>query len=49
MAGVKPVSDFDAGVTSDYLNKAGALFELAIEFAQEVLAASPRSMPAGKQ
>jgi ribosomal protein S5 len=35
MAGVKPVSDFDAGLTSHYLNKAEALLELAIEFAQE--------------
>ena len=35
MAGVKAVSDFDAGVTAGYLNKAEALLELAIEFAQE--------------
>jgi hypothetical protein len=35
IAGVKAVSDFDAGLTSPYLNKAEALLELAIEFAQE--------------
>ena len=35
MAGVKAVSDFDAGLTSGYLNKAEELLELAIEFAQE--------------
>ena len=35
LAGVKAVSDFDAGLTSVYLNKAEALLELAIEFAQE--------------
>jgi hypothetical protein len=35
MTGVKAVSDFDAGLTSLYLNKAEALLELAIEFAQE--------------
>ena len=35
MAGVKAVSDFDAGLTSSYLAKAEALLELAIEFAQE--------------
>jgi len=35
MAGVKAVSDFDAGLTSRYLDKAEALLELAIEFAQE--------------
>ena len=35
MAGIKAVSDFDAGLTSVYLNKAEALLELAIEFAQE--------------
>ena len=35
MAGAKAVSDFDAGLTSDYLNKAQALLELATEFAQE--------------
>jgi hypothetical protein len=35
MAGVKAVSDFDAGVTSGYLHKAEALLELAIEFAKE--------------
>jgi hypothetical protein len=35
MAGVKAVSDFDAGSTGGYLNKAEALLELAIEFAQE--------------
>jgi hypothetical protein len=35
MAGVKAVSDFDAGLTSGYLSKAETLLELAIEFAQE--------------
>lgn len=35
MAGVKAVSDFDAGLTHGYLNKAEELLELAIEFAQE--------------
>ena len=35
MAGTKAVSEFDAGLTSDYLNKAEALLELATEFAQE--------------
>ena len=35
MVGVKAVSDFDAGLTGGYLNKAEALLELAIEFAQE--------------
>ena len=35
MAGAKAVSDFDSGLTSDYLNKAQALLELATEFAQE--------------
>jgi hypothetical protein len=35
MAGVKAVSDFDAGINSRYLSKAEALLELAIEFAQE--------------
>jgi hypothetical protein len=35
MAGPKAVSDFDAGLTSGYLNRAEALLELAIEFAQE--------------
>jgi hypothetical protein len=35
MAGVKAVTDFDAGLTSCYLGKAEALLELAIEFAQE--------------
>jgi hypothetical protein len=35
MAGVKAVGDFDAGLTAGYLNKAEALLELAIEFAQE--------------
>jgi len=35
MAGVKAVSDFDAGLTSRYLSKAEALLELAIEYAQE--------------
>ena len=35
VAGVKAVSDFDAGLTTVYLNKAEGLLELAIEFAQE--------------
>jgi hypothetical protein len=35
MAGVKTVSDFDAGLTSSYIAKAEALLELATEFAQE--------------
>jgi hypothetical protein len=35
MAGVKAVSDFDAGVTAGYLRRAEDLLELAIEFAQE--------------
>ena len=35
MAGVKAVVDFDSGLTSGYLNKAEALLELAVEFAQE--------------
>jgi hypothetical protein len=35
MAGVKAISDFDAGLTCGYLNKAEELLELAIEFAQE--------------
>lgn len=35
MAGVKAVSDFDAGLTAGYLNKAEELLELAIEFAQD--------------
>ena len=35
MSGVKAVSDFDAGLTSRYLDEAEALLELAIEFAQE--------------
>jgi hypothetical protein len=35
ISGVKAVSDFDAGIAGPYLNKAEALLELAIEFAQE--------------
>ena len=35
MAGVKALSDFDAGLTSGYLDKAETMLELAIEFAQE--------------
>ena len=35
MAGVKAVSDFDAGFTRTYLDKAEALLDLATEFAQE--------------
>jgi hypothetical protein len=35
IAGVKAVSDFDAGLNSGYLDKAEAMLELAIEFARE--------------
>jgi hypothetical protein len=35
MAGAKAISDFDAGLTGGYLNKAEALLQIAIEFAQE--------------
>ena len=35
MAGVKALSDYDAGLTDGYLNKAEALLELAIECAHE--------------
>jgi hypothetical protein len=35
MAGAKAISDFDAGLTGAYLNRAESLLELAIEFAQE--------------
>jgi hypothetical protein len=35
MAGVKAVSEFDAGLTSGYLDKTEALLESATEFAQE--------------
>jgi hypothetical protein len=35
MVGVKAISEFDAGVTAGYLQKAEALLELAVEFAQE--------------
>ena len=35
MAGAKAVSDFDAGFTRTYLDKAEATLELATEFAQE--------------
>jgi hypothetical protein len=35
MAGVKALSDYDAGLTGPYLNKAEALLELAIECAHE--------------
>ena len=35
MARVKALSDYDAGLTGGYLNKAEALLELAIECAQE--------------
>ena len=35
IAGVKAVSDFDAGLTADYLRRAEELLGLAIEFAQE--------------
>jgi hypothetical protein len=33
MAGVKALSDYDAGLTDGYINKAEALLELAIESA----------------
>jgi hypothetical protein len=35
IAGVQALEDFDAGLTVGYFNKAEALLELAIEFAQE--------------
>jgi hypothetical protein len=35
MAGVKAVSDFDAGLTAGYMRGAEELLGLAIEFAQE--------------
>ena len=35
MAGVKALSDYDAGLTGGYLTKAEALLELAIECAHE--------------
>jgi hypothetical protein len=35
MAGVKAVSDFDAGLTASYLRRAEELLGLAIEFARE--------------
>jgi len=35
MAGSKALLDYDSGLTSNYLNKAEALLELAIENAQE--------------
>jgi hypothetical protein len=35
MAGVKAVSDFDAGLTAGYMRRAEELLGLAIEFAQE--------------
>ena len=35
MAGVKALSDYNAGLTGGYLNKAEALLELAIECAHE--------------
>jgi hypothetical protein len=35
MTGVKAASDFDAGLTAGYFNKAETLLELAVEFAQE--------------
>ena len=37
MAGVKALSDYDAGLTDGYINKAEALLELAIESAQNRL------------
>jgi hypothetical protein len=35
MAGPKALADYDAGVTGGYLARAEALFELAIECAEE--------------
>jgi hypothetical protein len=35
MAGVKALSDYNAGLTGGYLNKAEALLELAIECAHK--------------
>ena len=35
MAGVKALSDYDAGLTGGYLDRAEALLELAIECAHE--------------
>ena len=35
MTGVAALADFDAGLTDEYLRRAEALLELAIEFAQE--------------
>jgi hypothetical protein len=35
MAGAKALSDYEAGLTGGYLNKAEALLELAIECAHE--------------
>jgi hypothetical protein len=35
IAGLKAVSDFNAGLVRGYLHKAEKLLELAIEFAQE--------------
>jgi len=35
MAGPKALADYDAGLTGGYLARAEALFELAIECAQE--------------
>ena len=35
MTGVAALADFDAGSTGEYLRRAEALLELAIEFAQE--------------
>jgi hypothetical protein len=35
MAGVKALSDYDAGLTGGYLTKAETLLELAIECAHE--------------
>jgi hypothetical protein len=35
MAGVKALSDYDAGLTGTYLDKAEALLDLAIECALE--------------
>ena len=37
MAGAKALSDYEAGLTDGYLNKAEALLELAIESAQNRL------------
>lgn len=42
MAGVKALSDYDAGLTGVYLSRAEALLELAIECALERAKRCPR-------